>query len=268
MAVVTYSNTDANRFWLNIFGDTALIVLNALSTDETDYTSRAKSFADRFDALSKRANQTPSIDQTAQINKEAVQITQDFRAYLLEVMDAVLVSNYWIGLKPSVLNNFVDETEKYLTELNSFSQKKTPDFDLLLEEIFWLKIFSLHNRYIADKMGYFQVRNRQSAQNFATLLTNYQAYSNSLYGLSRIGTEDFPLAREHHVAVFELLVGYYEYLSNLIKLLQQRKLPGTISPLYLDMARRVLCNFLKNMAQSLDTKAPDCDPFSKRISTF
>jgi Protein of unknown function (DUF2935). len=268
MATVTYKNTDTNRFWLNLFADNALLVYNALSPVEQEYTSQAKSFADKFDALALRANQNPTAAQTAQINREARQVLQDFRTYLLRLLDAVLVSNYWIALKPAVLNYFVDEAERYLTLINSFEQNRTPAYSPLFEEIYWLRNFSIQNRYIADNIGYFLVRNRETAQNFADILTNSEAYSYVLYGLSRIGTEDFPMAREHHIEVFELLEGYYDFLSNLIVLQQQRKLPSSISLLYLDRARRILCYYLKNMALYLDTKAPDCDPYAKRISSY
>lgn len=267
MAAFTYTNNDLNRFWLNIFADNALVVRNALSPQETEFVSQAKALADRFDALALRANPNPTAGQTAQINKDATQAAQDFRAFLLRLLDSVLVSNYWIALKPAVLNLFVDEIEKYISFINSFTQNRNPEFDPLLEEIFWLQVFSVQNRYIADNIGYFQTRNRESAQNFATILTNYEAFSDELFGLSRIGTEDFPMAREHHIEVFELLQGYFDFLNNLTVLEQQRKLPSSMSLLYLDRSRRILCYFLKNMARFLNIKEPDCDPYAKRISS-
>jgi hypothetical protein len=268
MAAVTYTNTEINRFWLNILADNALIVLNALSPSDQENVLQIKSLADRLDALEAHANQNPTADQTAQINREAFQAVQDLRTSLLHILDLLLTSKYWVALKPAVINHFIDEAEKYLSFLDAFKENRKLNFDPLLEEIFWLRIFSVQNRYIADNIGYFQVINKESARKFATILTNYQAFSDVLYGLSRTGTEDFPMAREHHVAVFELLNSYYDFLNNLIILDQQRKLPSSMSLLYLDRSRRLLCCFLKNIALFLDTKAPDCDPYSKRISLF
>lgn len=268
MAAVTYSNEDLNRFWLQIMGDNALVVYNALSPREASDAPKAKALADRLDALLERASQNPTPSETAQINKEAYQAAQDLRSFFLSLLKPLLTSKYPINLKPTHLNLFTDEAERYMVLLRDFMQKKTPKFDPLLEEIYWLPILSIHNRYIADNISYYQPRNRESAQKYAELIDTYGGFSEILQGLSQFGTSDFPMAREHHIAVVDLLNGYYEFLNNLVRLQQQRKLPGSISLLYLDRSRRILCYFLGQMAQYLESKAPDCDPYAKRISTI
>ena len=268
MAAVTYSNTDLNRFWLQILGDNALIIFNALSPEGTEEVRSAKALADRFDALVLRANQKPTAEQTTQINRDALQAAQDLRQFLLRILNLMLTSKFHIDLKPGTINYFVNEIEKYLSLLNAFTQNKRPTFDPLLEEIFWLPIFSLQNRYIADKIGYFQLENREKAQHLATVFNQYWAFSIELLGLSRIGTYDFPITREHHIAVIDLLNRYYKYLKNIVALQEEESQPGSMSLLYLDRSRRMLCLFLKQMAVFTNTTVPDCDPYAKRISSF
>lgn len=267
MAAVPYSNTDINRFWLQILGDNALIILNALSPDETEEAGRAAELAKRLDALALRANQNPTADQTARINREAYQAAQDLRTYILQILTSLLTRKLHIDLKPTVINLFVDETEKYLSMLNAFMQNKKPEYNPVLEEIFWLPVFSVQNRYIADNVGYFQIENRDKALRLATVLNEYRGHSLELHGMARIGTEDFPMAREHHIVVLDVLNGYYEFLKNLVALQQQKMQPGSISLLYLDRSRRMVCFYLMQAAVFLDMKAPDCDPYAKRIST-
>ena len=268
MPDATYSNEDLNRFWLNILADNALVISNSLSPQETGDVPQARALADKFDALALRANQSPSAAQTAQLNREAFQATQDLRQFFLHVLDSMLTSKYSIYLKAATINRFVDETEKYLSQLNAFLNNEKPVFDPIAEEIFWFPIFSLQNRYIADNLGYYQVQNRQRAQNLANYLSNYEKFSMVLREISRIGTQDFPLAREHHIATTETLNTYYGFLNNLVNLHRERELPGSMSLLYLDRARRMLCFYLQQMNKFLGTKAPDCDPFAKRISSF
>lgn len=268
MADATYSNEDLNRFWLNILADNVLVISNSISPQQTVDVPRARALADRFDALALRANQNPTAAQTDQLNKDAFQATQDLRQFFLHVLDSMLTSRYSIYLKPAIINAFVNETEKYLSQLNAYMQNKKPVFDPLAEEIFWFPIFSFQNRYIADNLGYYQVQNRQRAQDLANYLSNYQKYSRVLQDISRIGTQDFPLAREHHIATTEVLNTYYRFLNNLVNLQRKRELPGSMSLLYLDRARRMLCFYLKQMAAFLGTSAPDCDPYAKRISSF
>ena len=268
MAAVTYSNTDLNRFWLQMLGDSALITLNAFSPEEVNETRQAKALADRFDALALRANQNPTADQTAQLNRDAFQATQDLRKFYLQILNLMLTSIFHIDLKPEQINCFVNGTERYLSLLDAFTQNKKPSFDPLLEETFWLPVFTICNRYIAGRLGYFQEQNREKAQKLASVINKYWAYSVQLMGISRIGTEDFPLVQEHHVVVADVLNGYYEFLKNLISLKEQKKQPGSMSLLYLDHSRRMVCFFLKQMAVVIDSKAPDCDPYAERISSI
>ncbi len=267
MAVVTYSNEDLNRFWLQIMGDNAIIIFNALSPQESDDAPKVKALADRFDALALRANQNPTPEQTAGINREAYGAVQDFRKFLLQIMKTLLTSRYYIYLKPGIIINFVGEAQRYLDLLDVFMQNKKPEYNPLLEEIYWLPLFSIQNRYIADNLGYYQEHNINFARNLASYINKYAAYSVELKGLSRIGTENFPMAREHHIAVFDYLNTYFKFLNNIVFLQQQKKIPSSMSLLYLDRSRRMLCHFLKQMAVFLDSEAPDCDPYAKRISS-
>ena len=267
MAAVTYSNTDLNRFWLQILGDNALITLNSLSPQETEDARQARALVDRFDALALRANQDPTAEQTAQINREAFGATQDLRKYFLLTARNFLTKNFYLDIQPAILNNFVNATEKYLDLLNAFMQGKQPEFDPILEEIFWLPIFTQQSNYIADNVGYFQKENRENALNLADIFFEYWSFSVVLHGLSRIGKDDFPVATEHHRAVVTALNDYYEFLTSLVALQQQQGIPGSMSLLYMDRSRRMACFFLRQAARFSDTQAPECDPYAQRISS-
>jgi Protein of unknown function (DUF2935). len=268
MAALTYSNEDVNRFWLQVMGDNALLLLNNFSPAEKEDIAQAKSFADRFDALWARANGSPSANQTAQINREALQVTQDFRKFILGTAKKYLTQVYYLDIKPATIDYFVDEAELYMDYLNAFMQNRKPSFDLIQLEIFWLRIFTQQVDYIANTVGYYQKENRERALDMADKLNEYWAFSVELQGLSRIGREDFPMALEHHAAVADLLRDYYEFLTSLIFLQQQSKIPGAMSLLYLDRSRRMVCLFLKLLAQYSSAQLPECDPYAKRISTL
>jgi hypothetical protein len=267
MPAVAYSNNDLSRFFLQLMGDNALILYNAFSPQEKDLPIKLKELAAKFDGLATRA-QNPSVGQMAQINKEAYQATLELRTNLLELLKQILTTRYHIDIKPMMINYFIDEAEKYMELLNGFMTQKTPMFDLLSEEIFWLPVFSIQNRYIADNLGYFQEQTRTYAQHLAQYLTNYAAFSDELKGLTRIGTDTFPMLKQHHVATMELLNTYNKFLNNITGLVAQQKLQGSMSLLYLDRAQRMLCFFLKNASAALEIKVLECDPYSKRLSRY
>jgi Protein of unknown function (DUF2935). len=269
MATVTYSNEDINRFWLQIMGDNALILLNSLSPVEAENVRQAEELAKQFDALALRANQSPTANQTAQLNKEAFQATQDLRKFILQIAKKFLTKVFYLDLKPSVVNYFVDETERYLDHLYTFMQNRQPPFNLIQDEIFWLRIFTQQADYIADNVGAYQKKTRERALDMADSLNEYWAFSVELQGFSRIGKETFSIALDHHVAVVNLLREYYEFLTSLIDLQQLMvKIAGSLSLLYLDRSRRMVCLFLRQAAQYSSTELPDCDPYAKRISNL
>ncbi len=268
MAAVTYSNEDLNRFWLQILGDGAIIILNGLSPKEVEEATQAKALAGRFDDLALRCNQSPTPEQLAQINNEAYKVAQDFRKFILQTARKVLTEDFHLDLKPSLLNNYANETERYLDLLSTFMQNRKPTYNPIQEEIIWLPVFMHQSYYIASNVGYFQKESREKAQNYADILNEYWAFSQLLRGMSRIGTDDFPMAREHHRDVINVISEYYEFLTSLIFLQTRATMPGSMSLLYLDRSRRIVCFYLKEFAVFLDSSAPECDPYAQRISSF
>jgi hypothetical protein len=267
MAAVTYSNTDINRFWLQIISDGILIVYNALSPLETEDAKQARALADRFDDLALRANQEGAAEQTAQINSEALQAAQDARRYFLYIAKNVVTKDYYLDLQLAVINNFINETERYIELLNAFTQGKQPAFDPIREEIFWLPIFTQQSNYISDNVGFFQKENRERALNLADIFNEYWSFSNVLLGFSRIGRTDFPIALQHHRAVVDALTDYYEFMTSFVALQRREAIIGSMSLLYMDRARRMACFFLTQMSLYLDLRSPDCDPYAQRISS-
>lgn len=268
MAAAPYSNADTNRFWLQILGDNALIIHNALSPNDTENARRARAFTDLFDALALRANQDLDANQTALINKDAYQAAQDLRRFFLQILRKSLTEEFHLDLKPVLINGFVTETEIYLDHLNAFMHNRQPTFNMIDEEIFWLLAFTFHSRYIADNVGYYQREYREKAREYSSTIYEFWSASVELKELSRIGTEDFPMAREHHMAVVNVLNEYYELLTSLVALQQRQELPGSMSLLYMDRSRRMVCHFLKQVSVFLGTQAPDCDPYAQRISSY
>ena len=268
MAAVTYSNEDLNRFWLQILGDGAIIVLNAFSPKEVEKAKQAKELADRFDTLALRANENPTADQLSQINREAYQSAQDFRKFTLLTAKKLLTEDFHLDVKPSLLNNYINETEKYLDLLNTYMNNRKPEFDPIQEEIFWLPVFMHQSYYISSNVGFYQKESRERALNFADILNEYRAFSVELRGMSAIGTSDFPMAREHHRAVLNVLNEYYEFLTSLISLHQRATMPGSMSLLYLERSRRIVCFYLWEASEFLNALPPNCDPYAQRVSSL
>jgi hypothetical protein len=264
MANPNLTNENYNRFYLNMLADNVLIIRNALSPEEITDAKAAKELADRLDALADIAGKTA----TPENNKLAFEIAQEARRFFLHVLNRMLTENFHVDLKFAAVNTFVSEAEKYLDVLDAFMNGRIPEYDPIREEIFWLPVFTIQSRYIADNVGYYQMRNRQKATDMADVFNEYGSFSVQLQGMKRAGEGYRVLADSHHVAVADVLREFYEFLTSIVSLLRQKRAPGSLSLLYLDRARRMVCFYLMQWSTSINETLPDCDPYARRSSVY
>ena len=148
-------------------------------------------------------------------------------------------------------------------------KNQKPQYDPIAEEVFWLLRFTNHSKYIADNIGNFQRRYRERAVELANVLNNFWSFSVELQGIvSRAGQKYTRLADEQHNAVNDVLQELYEFTTTIIRLQQESRIPGTLSLLYLDRIRRMICFYLIQWARSINATPLDCDLYAKRVSEY
>ena len=265
MSAVHYSNEELNHFWLNILADNTLIIRNALSPDEEEDTKRAKAYTDKLDALAVKAGNAA----TPENNRLAFEAAQEVRRFFIYMLNKKVSEVYHLDLKPATINLFAGETEKYMDDLSQFMKGKTPQYDPITEEIFWLPIFTLQARYISDNIGYYEKEYREIFLSLADTLNNSWSYSIELKGIiTRIGETYTRLADQHHVWVANKLRELNETISTIITLQMDTRIAGSLSILYMDSSRKSICFYLMQWARSINEKDPDCNPYAKRISIY
>ena len=267
MATVTYSNIDEHRFWLQIMGDNALLLLDAIHTDDTAAIQQARSSFQQFESLLSRAKQNLTPDQLSQLNQDAYSAVQAARTFYLKLLKMQLTENYFIFFKPTILNNMVTIAEQYMYLLGIFMRNHQPSFDPKAQDIFWLPIFITQAKHISDSLGFYEVNLRERAQRYATIFQNYLSFAIELQGLLRIDVANFPLAYTYRQRLENTLRDYAGFLVELILTVQQNGMPGTLSVLYLDRSYRLICYYLTKLTILADTEKPACYPNSTRLST-
>ena len=270
MGSFAYSNVEENQFWLQIIGDSAMILLYRLphGTVEAQFAQEAKEFADRFDGLLSRSRQNNTPDQLKQLNQDAVQATQNIRVFFLKVLSNLITLKSFIFLKPVYLNNMVSYTEEYLHLLGTFLNHKEPIYTPIVQDIFWLPIFYTNARFIADNIGTFEEGIRQKALRFLDSFKYFFEYAVAMQGVLRTGVKDFPIQRHYRTTIREEMYSYAIFLVDLVKLMRQNMLPGTITPLELDSMYRVLCYYTTQLSMIDDIEKPTCDPARPRLTLF
>lgn len=269
MANLTYSNADENRFWLQIIGDYARLLMQAFSPDQRGEIGRARDFISQFDNLLVRARQNLTADQLAQLNKDAYAAVQNIQKFFLQMLSLQIRSGAPILIKSAVINNAVTFTEQYFQMLNSFIKNEQPEaFTAIQLEMYWLPRLIQMAKVISDSLGLYQTKLREKADSFSNEFTDLLLASMDLYGMTRIGTSDFPIMNEHHSDVVNVLKEFTNYLESLLSLCRKNAMPGTLSGLYLDRTDRMVCYFLKQIQILIDSEQPDCDPARPRCSNI
>ena len=87
-------------------------------------------------------------------------------------------------------------------------------------------------------------RLRKQAEIFSSDFTDLLLTALELQGFFRIGTIDFPMANEHRRQVMTTLQNYSNYIKDLTVLIQQNRIPGTLTTLYVDRVYRMVCTSL------------------------
>lgn len=260
MANITYSNTDENRFWLQIIGDFARLLIQAISPDQSSEIQRAKDFISQFDKLLLRAHQNLTTDQLAQLNKDAYAAVENIQRFFLQMLSLQIRSGYPILINPAVINNAVSFSEEYLRLLKAFIKNEQPAADTAIQmDVNWLPRSIQMSKIIFESLGIYQTELRQKVESFSDRLTGLFLNSIELNGMTRIGTSDFPIMNQHQKEVVNTLNDFYKFLGSIISLRRQNALPGTLSVLYLDRAMRMICYFLRKLTILTDFEQPDCD---------
>lgn len=266
MADVIFSNAEINRIGLNILGDYAYMLVQAIISDDPDRIRQARGFAARFDSLYNTAVQNLTPQARTQLNKDSIDLSQEFRRFVLDLLRVVLTKEFDVFFKPATLNNMVGFAEYHMDLINTFLLGRQPQYDPVQTELFWLPVLETQCRYITDNIGYYERALRARAIEFAELFDAKYIFTVELQGLSRIGTNDFPIAQAHHREIVSLLNRYAQLLVEIILVRNQNQVPGTLSLLYLDSGYRQLCIFTTELSTFTGTAKPACNPFARRYT--
>lgn len=268
MPAYTYSNTDENRFWLQVMAESALMIRNRLIPNGTNMKQTADALAARFDALYDRADKRPSGAELEQLNRGTFKAVQELRSFIILVLREQLTKGLYVYFKPVFLNNLISLCDKYLYILGSYIDKREPDYNPIINDIFWLPIFYTESRLLSDGLGEFQIKLRQRADDFTLRFIMLFQTAVGLQGMYRIGDIDFPIAVQYRRDIRAELNAFAEYVVELIGLVRQNMLPGTLSLLDLDCIYRKLCYYTLQLSTVAKLPKPACDPGSPRLNTI
>ncbi|WP_019536964.1 DUF2935 domain-containing protein [Paenibacillus ginsengihumi] len=270
MAPIDYETSARfeHRFWLQVLGDHARFIRDALSPGEQEEIRRAEAFIDSLDRLLADARRELAGRELAALTRAADERAKELRAFKLHLLSRHLSGKIGLLLSPSFINHMVNEVEEYLRVLAALLEgKPAPMCHPLHHHLVWLQDAYGHAASIAGDLDMAEKRLLKKARKFTKHFTDFYVKAVELAGYLRTGSSDFPALRRFNSEVELEMKLFQHFLAELLELRMTKEALGVISPLMADHMFREECYYLIKLAQFSEAEPPACDPARPRAET-
>ena len=254
-----------HQFWLQILGDHARFILNALSPLETDFIYQADSFRNLFDNLLQTSRRPLSDEELNSLTRQAYASAVKFRETKLNILSRQISTQIAISLPPTFINHMINELDEYLFILTSFINGNLPVTTPIHLHLLWLLDGSGHASSIASTLDMTQKQLIKKSKKYSKKFDNLYLRSIEYNGYMRTGIYNFPALQQLNSDADELMTYFKQFLTELEVGIISDRILGTISPLVPDHMFREECYYLSKLSMVSDIKDPECDPTKPRI---
>jgi hypothetical protein len=254
-----------HRFWLQVLGDHARFILNALSPNEKENIEKARGFIIHFDSLLEKARENINGAALNILTEEAIKQGNQLRFFKLSLIKEHLIGKIEINLPPTFINHMVNELDEYLLILTCYMSNQYPEAPAVHYHILWLLDGVGHANAIHCNIDDVEQDLKKKSMEFSKHFDALHMKSMELAGYMRSGLTKFPaLSRLNKQAELKMLM-FMNFLKELQEMRIDKEALGTIAPLMLDHMFREECYYLTKLSQVSEVKKPDCNPGKPRI---
>ncbi|WP_257350863.1 DUF2935 domain-containing protein [Pseudalkalibacillus decolorationis] len=257
-----------HRFWLQILGDHARFIFNALSPKETAAIRKANEFIKIFDELLNQSRKQLSKDQLIQLSKEAEKQAKNLRNFKLNIIEKQLKGTIAIHLTPTFMNHMVNELEEYLLILKDLTAGKVPPiYHEVHHHKLWLADAAGHAGAINDTMDPIEREIRDKSNEYRKIFEHFYMKAVEMAGYLRTGVKEFPALKRFNNQVDIELALFKNFLRELEEMELSVEVLSIFTPLMADHMAREECYYLIKLAESSGIELPDCDPTKPRVKS-
>jgi hypothetical protein len=218
-----------------------------------------------LDGLLARSRGTMSDAQLKQLNQNAYQVAQDYRKFVLHLIRRQISEKVILSLRPSFLNHIVNDAEQYIDRLNLYINDHVPDLGPAGVNLTWLLNIYVNTMTLEDGLDATAFDHyKRSAMEFGNTFLDLYFKAYVMNGLRRCGLDDFPALASLSDDVEVQMIKFAEFIVDLIGLMENKKVLGNITILYLDNFYRQLCYYMTELSTVSKVNVPVCDPASPR----
>ncbi|MCD9025349.1 DUF2935 domain-containing protein [Cohnella silvisoli] len=255
-----------HQFWLQILGDHARFIFNALSPKETRDIETAQAFIHHFDQLLDWARANVDTSQLNELNVAALQLTLSLRAFKLDLLERRLLGKVTIGLPPTFINHMVDELEEYKRILDELVQgKPVPHYHSLHHDLLWLTDAAGHAASIGMNLDTVEKHLIHKSKAFERHFNECYLKAIELTGYLRTINNHYPAIFRFHADVNIEMTVFMAFLKEIEEMGLSDELLSRLNPLVPDHMYREECYYLMKLAQCGHITPPNCNPAKPRV---
>lgn len=256
-----------HRFWLQILGDHARFIIQALPYSESQEIARAQRFISIFDELLRQARSANGSEDIRGLNQAAYSETIALRQFKLHLLTRQLSNTLTMSLPPTFFNHMLNELEEYVRILQALlAGRPVPVYAPLHHELLWLLDAAGHAGTFVMSFDRVEADLLQKSYAFERTFRDLYLKAVELAGFARTMLQSYPAMERFHRQVDWEMALFRKFLAEIEEMELSGEALDTISPLIPDHMGREECYFLLKLAQSGAVAAPDCDPTKPRVS--
>lgn len=254
------------RFWLQILGDHARFLKQALAVQEIDEINKADHFIRSFDQLLRQAREPLNAGHIQKVSEEAEKAAKALRVYKLNIIRKQLSNRILIHFTPSFINHMVNELDEFLRLLPYLQEGKTPPvMHEIHHHLLWLQDAYGHSASLNSSLDFSEYELIEKTLDFTKAFKELYLKAEEMAGFLRTGLSDFPALQRLNNEVDLKMSIFKEFLNELEELELQGEILDMISPLIADHMSREECYYLIKLAESRGATVPGCDPTKPRV---
>ncbi|MBM7569466.1 DUF2935 domain-containing protein [Paenibacillus sacheonensis] len=254
------------RFWLQVFGDHARFIRDALAPGEAVEIARAQQFVQAFDQLLSSARQNLNREGIAALLQAVDPWISQLRAYKLHLLERSLTGNIVIGLAPTFLSHMVNELEEAMRVFAALSRGQLPPpGPAIHQHLLWLQDAVGHAGILSGDFDAIERNWKDKSGEFELYFQNCYLKAIELAGYMRTNLTDFPALRRFNQEANTIMLLFMKFLTEIEELTATKELLGTLTQLIPDHMYREECYYLTKLSQAAaGIPRPDCDPAKPR----
>ncbi|MGM0792569.1 MULTISPECIES: DUF2935 domain-containing protein [Bacillus] len=253
---------EENGFWLQILGDHARFIHDALAPSEKENIRTAEYFITVFDELLAQSGSADPIQLSILAEGEA----EKLRGFKLKLIEEHLTGKIKIHLGPTFINHMVNELEEYLLVLSYLKKGEAPPvFHELHHHLIWLLDAAGHAGAISDNMDRIEKMIKEKSDDYTKHFEGFYLKAVELTGFLRTNIQSFPALDRFNKNVKLEMKLFMNFLDEIEELELSNQALGTFAPLMADHMFREECYYLSKLAEAQSEGKPDCDPAKPRL---